>query len=158
MNKLTQLSPQESGKALRAALKAAFPGVKFSVKMSRGTAWGNFNVLWTDGPTSSEVAKVTNKFEGKGFDGTDDSTYYMDKAIEWKGKTVLSGCGMILEQRTNSDARLDAMADLILAAYPLASGSDLACAAHTLAYSAAIDTVPNAGAIAQAAHIHRIRN
>lgn len=34
----------ESAKLLKAALRAAFPAVKFSVRLSRGTAYG-----WCDG-------------------------------------------------------------------------------------------------------------
>lgn len=133
LNKLEELDVVESGKALRKALREAFPGTKFQVRMSRGTAWGNYSVQWTDGPKTSEVQEVTNRFEGMGFDGMGDSTYYMDKAIEWKGRTVLSGCGMILESREISDEVMaQALAAIELEGF---SGSelDMNCAARMVA-------------------------
>lgn len=65
-------SAQESSKLLRAALHAAFPATKFSVRLSRGTAYGYCNVSWTDGPTPQRVEAITARFEGSSFDGMQD--------------------------------------------------------------------------------------
>lgn len=65
----------ETGTEIRRALRAAFPGVKFSLRGSRGTGYGWFNLSWTDGPTTSAVDAVTNGFRSSYFDGMDDSTH-----------------------------------------------------------------------------------
>lgn len=133
LNKLESLDTVESGRALRRALRDAFPGVKFSVRMSRGTGWGTYHVSWTDGPSSDSVREVTGRFEGKGFDGSDDSTYYMDKAIEWKGRTWLSGCGMILESRSNSEETLEAATAQLVEEGFYGPHMDMCCAARMVA-------------------------
>lgn len=65
----------ETGKEIRRALRAAFPGVKFSLRGSRGTGYGWFSLSWTDGPTTSQADEVTNGFRSSYFDGMDDSTH-----------------------------------------------------------------------------------
>ena len=70
--------PKESAKRLRKALRAAFPGVKFRLTMSRGTAWGSYTLAWDGGPSGEEVSRIARPFEGKDFDGMTDSTIYRD--------------------------------------------------------------------------------
>lgn len=70
---LARLDVPQTAKALREALKAAFPGVKFSVRMDRGTAYGWLSVGWTDGPTYDVVKHVASGFESSRFDGMDDA-------------------------------------------------------------------------------------
>ena len=65
----------ETGKEIRRALKAAFPGVKFSLRGSRGTGYGWFSLDWTDGPTDRRVREVTGGFQSSYFDGMDDSNH-----------------------------------------------------------------------------------
>jgi hypothetical protein len=65
----------ETGKVIRRALRDVFPGVRFSLKGSRGTGHGWFALSWTDGPTTFEVDKVTGRFRSSYFDGMDDSTH-----------------------------------------------------------------------------------
>ena len=131
-------SPQDSAKLLRKALKAAFPGVRFSCRMSRGTAWGNYHVDWTDGPSESAVNKVTAPFQGQSFDGMDDSTHYHDKplGIAKDGTPLLSGIGLLICQRSISAERMaEAAAELRSDGY---AGCDLnmACAARMVANGA----------------------
>lgn len=66
------ISTKETAKLVRAALKSAFPGVKFSVRMSTGTASAWMNVSWSDGPTTREVDAITAQFEGRKFNGMTD--------------------------------------------------------------------------------------
>lgn len=70
------ISTKDTAKLVRAALKSAFPGVKFSVRMSTGTAAAWMNVSWSDGPTDRQVMSITGQFEGRKFnsmtDGYDD--------------------------------------------------------------------------------------
>lgn len=65
----------ETGKEIRRALREAFPGVKFSLRGSRGTGYGWFSLDWTDGPTTRQVDALTNSFRSSYFDGMDDSTH-----------------------------------------------------------------------------------
>lgn len=61
---------------IRAALKTAFPGVKFGVRSSKYSMGSSVTVSWTDGPTENAVNEVLSQFKGKSFDGSDDSTHY----------------------------------------------------------------------------------
>ena len=58
------ISTADTAKLVRAALKARFPGVRFSVRSLRGT-WSNaISVSWTDGPSKDEVNNITEQYEG----------------------------------------------------------------------------------------------
>jgi hypothetical protein len=48
--------------AIRADLKAAFPGTKFSVRMGTGTASAWIDVAWTDGPNEDMVQTLTDPY------------------------------------------------------------------------------------------------
>ncbi len=51
-------------KTIRANLRAAFPGVKFSLTGSRGTGYGWYSLAWTNGPTDDAVTAVVRATEG----------------------------------------------------------------------------------------------
>ena len=72
------LSCAETAKLVRAALKAEFPGQKFSVRSSTYAGGASIDVSWTDGPTTKEVEGITNAYEGKSFDGS------IDMACHWQ--------------------------------------------------------------------------
>ena len=91
--------PKESAKVLKALLRQHFPATAFSCRLGRGTGWGSLDVSWTDGPTVAAVDGIVRPFEGKGFDGRDDSTYYKD-ARHPDGTP--SGIGYLSLQRTIS--------------------------------------------------------
>ncbi len=63
------IPPKDTAKAIRQALKAAFPRTKFSVRLSAG---GSVNVEWTDGPTEEAVRSVAGYYAGATFDGSID--------------------------------------------------------------------------------------
>jgi len=67
-------STKETAALIRKALRAAFPGVKMSVTMSRGTGYGYMDISYTDGPTTAAVDAVTRRFRSESFDGMTDST------------------------------------------------------------------------------------
>jgi hypothetical protein len=69
------LSVSETSKLIRAALKKAFPGVKFSVRSSKYAGGASVNVDWVDGPCDKAVSLVTGQFSGGGFDGMIDLKY-----------------------------------------------------------------------------------
>lgn len=66
------LTCAESAKLLRAALKAAFPGVKFGVRSHTYAGGASIDVEWLDGPTSADVDAVCNRFKAADFDGMID--------------------------------------------------------------------------------------
>lgn len=82
------LSAAETAKLVRQALKREFPGVKFSVRSSRGSA---INIDWTDGPTGREVDRVVGVFAGGGFDGMIDMRYSSEAWIEQDGTVHFAG-------------------------------------------------------------------
>lgn len=63
---------KETAALVRRALKAAFPAVKFAVRMGRGTASSWLAVSWTDGPTDARVRAAVARFEGRTFNGMTD--------------------------------------------------------------------------------------
>ena len=66
------ISVVETAKMLRAALKEAFPGVKFSVRSSSYSMGASINISYTDGPSAEQVRAITGNFEGSYFDGMTD--------------------------------------------------------------------------------------
>lgn len=81
----TTLIPTKAVAALlRKELRTTFPGVKFSVRCSTGTAAAWINVHHEDGPTSAQVDEVCGKYEGRSFDGMTDT--YTDH-----GTTLVAG-------------------------------------------------------------------
>lgn len=61
-------SNKRAVKNVRASLKKAFPGVKFSVRSD----YSEVRVKWTDGPTAAAVDAVVNVFKGGSFNGMED--------------------------------------------------------------------------------------
>lgn len=77
MNTATRPSPRylscaETAKLLRAALKRAFPGIKFGVRSSTYSMGASIYVSYTDGPSDERVKDLCNTFCGKNFDGMID--------------------------------------------------------------------------------------
>lgn len=53
----------DGAKNLRKELKAAFPGVKFSVRTSRFSMGDSIDTTWTDGPKTAEVQAITDRYQ-----------------------------------------------------------------------------------------------
>lgn len=91
-------NPADTAKRVRADLKAAWPGVKFSVRTRQ---YSTIYVDWTDGPREAAVEALLDKYEYGYFDGTDDSYHYT-------GGNVVDGTDYsvkyLLAQRHYSDA------------------------------------------------------
>lgn len=60
----------------RALLKAAFPGVKISVRSGRATYSSTMCLEWTDGPTVKQVEEIAERFSAGQFDGMIDCYEY----------------------------------------------------------------------------------
>lgn len=126
----TRLSAPESSKLLKRALAKAFPGVRFSVRLDRGTAYGCADVSWTDGPLTAEVDRVCSPFEGEGYDGMTDSTIHKETDV---GDGRRSGLRLILcKRRESPEAMAKARAELAAAGYTTGREVDLNCAARMI--------------------------
>lgn len=68
----TYISTKDAAALIRRALAEAFPGVKFSVRKSTGTASSWIRVTWTDGPTMTECDAVTSRFQSERWNGMID--------------------------------------------------------------------------------------
>ena len=62
--------------AVREELKKNFPGIKFSVTSDNYSMGDHVRVSWTDGPTTDEVEKFTDKYQYGHFDGMTDMYEY----------------------------------------------------------------------------------
>lgn len=75
------ISCADTAKLVRQALKAAFPGVKFSVRSSVYSGGASIDVRWTDGPLRKEVEPIAKQYQGSDFDGMIDmkvsSSHYL---------------------------------------------------------------------------------
>lgn len=71
----TCISPADTAKLIRAALKRSFPRTKFSVHTDTYAGGAAVDVSWTDGPAVALVERVTGRFEGGRFDGMIDMAY-----------------------------------------------------------------------------------
>lgn len=72
---------KETAAAMRRALRDAFPGVNFSVRMSRGTGHGWLSVTYEDGPRLADVEPVAHGFQSSHFDGTDDAYHRIEPTL-----------------------------------------------------------------------------
>ena len=113
-SKLKQAGPDAGGGKLVAAnlrveLKAAFPGVKFSVTSD----YNSVRVGWVDGPTTDAVKELTGKYEGGYFDGMTDSYEFRKSPFS----LVYGSAQYIFENRSHSVAAMRAAADVIQQKY-----------------------------------------
>ncbi len=90
----------EVAKLVRKSLKEAFPATKFSVRVDRYSMGCSLRGSWEDGPRTSDVDKSLRVFEGKRFDGMDDSSRYVRHSID--GEEVHFGCDYVQGSRTLS--------------------------------------------------------
>ena len=109
MNETTYLPCAETAKLLRQALKAAFPGVKFSVRSSVYAGGASIDVSWTDGPTEPDVEHITRLYTGATFDGMVDMKSYHSALIATPDGDVIEvhhGADFIFTHRKLSDAHI----------------------------------------------------
>lgn len=102
----TYVSPADTAKLLRAALKRDFPGVKFSVTSKRYAGGASINVSWVDGPRSADVDKVAQRYSGASFDGMVDLKSYHESWLrdaDGEPQRVHFGADYVFCHRTISD-------------------------------------------------------
>ena len=98
------IDTKDVAKLIRRDLKAELPGVKFSVRISRYAGGSSIRVQFKDGGQETEQAKhvakeICNRYEGKGFDGMTDSTYYIPIMVD--GEECSSGCYVFLDSASS---------------------------------------------------------
>lgn len=89
-------------KIVRKALKAAFPGVKFSVRTDKYAGGSSVDVDWQDGPTIKQVDALVQRFAGATFDGMIDLKEYVKDTLI-NGIQVSWGADYIMTHRDYSD-------------------------------------------------------
>lgn len=80
----------DTAKLIRAALKDAFPGVKFSVTSKSYSGGCSISVRWVDGPSDKEVSAVCSPYEGADFDGSIDLKTYASAWFSEDGKVSVA--------------------------------------------------------------------
>ena len=97
---MNTLDVKQTAAAMRAALRASFPGAKISLRMSAGSAHGWMDATWTDGPTPAQVGAVLRPFQSSRFDAMDDSY----RAIEQAGSVRYSCRGFNTHRAMSAEA------------------------------------------------------
>jgi hypothetical protein len=59
----TYITPVQIAKDARKAIRAAFPGLKFSLTNSTGTGYGWLHLGWIDGPTDDAMRNIVDTFD-----------------------------------------------------------------------------------------------
>lgn len=75
------LSETETAKLVRVRLRDDFPGVKFSVRTHSYSGGATIRVGWTDGPRTADVERSVGCFDGRGFDGSIDMAYDVERYV-----------------------------------------------------------------------------
>ena len=94
-------SVNETSKLIKRTLTTAFPDVKFSVRLDKYSMGCSIDASWTDGPTDAQVKAILDRFDGQGFDGMTDSTYYCGERM-FKGERVDFHSGYVRGNRSYS--------------------------------------------------------
>lgn len=109
------LTCAQTAKLIRAALKAAFPTVKFSVRSNTYSGGASIDVTWTDGPTDAMVQKITEQFAGATFDAMADLKNYHDS--ELNGERVHFGADFVFTRRQISPELMTRVAERVCKKY-----------------------------------------
>lgn len=119
------ISPADTAKEVRKALKEAFPDQKFSVRTDVYAGGASVRVRYTDGPNEKAVEKVAKQFEGSTFDPMLDLKEY--RQSEHNGEQVHWGADYVFVNRDFSeevDAKAKEFTALAIAEDGGTSGAD----------------------------------
>lgn len=105
------VSPADTAKLVRKALRAAFPGSTFFVRTSVYSGGASVDVRWTDGPTTRQVRRVVSEYEGATFDGMRDLMEYRDAVVN--DHRVHFGADFIHTHRNYSEETYRAAAERV---------------------------------------------
>jgi hypothetical protein len=104
------IGPTQTARLVRDALKASFPGIRFSVRTERFAGGASVTVSWIDGPRLDEVRSITRRFHGYRFDGSIDLAEPIDTLVAREGgetELVRYGIQGVSCQRGLSDAMIE---------------------------------------------------
>lgn len=99
------ITPAQTAKYVRQALKQAFPDVLFSVRTKTYSGGASINIGWTDGPSAPLVDRVVMPFAGSFFDSSKD--YKGTRTHMLHGKAVRFGADFVFVHREFSDAQIE---------------------------------------------------
>lgn len=91
----------ETSKIIKRTLNIAFPDVKFSVRLSKYSMGHSIDASWTDGPTGKQVKAILDRFDGQGFDGMTDCSFYCGERMYY-GERVDFHSGYVRGARSYS--------------------------------------------------------
>lgn len=94
------ITPADTAKLVRAAIKTAFPTIKFTVKTKTYSGGASISVGWEDGPLTADVERVAKQFAGATFDGMIDLKSHHDSILD--GEKVSYGADFIFCSRSFS--------------------------------------------------------
>lgn len=96
---MNYLSVAQTAKLLRAGLKAAFPGVKFSVISDSYAGGAAIRVSYADRNTSStDVNNFVSAYERSSFDGSTDSVSLTGNVLSVGNEKFYSGADYVTVQ------------------------------------------------------------
>ncbi len=112
-----RLDVPETAKLIRKAVRAEFPGFKFSVRSKRYAGGASIHVTWTDGPRHSDVQKLCDRYRGATFDGMTDMKSYHSSLLttEDGAEEVRFGADFVFAHRYISPERYAEIASEIAA-------------------------------------------
>lgn len=84
------ISCTDTAKLVRAALKKAFPGHKFSVRSEYYSGGASIRVHYKDNLNHRAVEEVVEAYQGAGFDGMIDMKYHMQHWLSPDGEARLA--------------------------------------------------------------------
>lgn len=102
------LDTADVAKIVRRDLRSAFPGTRFSVRTRRFAGGSSVDVSWTDGPTVREVDGIVGRYEGRGFDGMTDSSFFRAPVMV-DGELVQTTCWLGTHRDNSSRAVIRAI-------------------------------------------------
>lgn len=106
-------SAAQAAANLRAELKAAFPGVKFSVKSSTYSGGNSIDASWVDGPSNEAVESIAKNYQAGDFDGMDDCYHYNNSAFSQAFREVCGSARYVKCDREFSQEAVQTAVDIV---------------------------------------------
>lgn len=110
MSTRTYISLKDTNALIRKALRASFPGVKFSVTGNSYAGGASTEVRWTDGPTTAAVEKVARAYQGATFDSMTDSMDYVTDVDEHGNRVHYAADWVFCTRKVSPEAAAEARA------------------------------------------------
>ena len=109
---MRSIQAKECSTWIKQTLRSAFPDVRFSVRLSRYSGGHSIDVNWTDGPTDKQIKAILDRFDGQGFDGMTDCSFYCGERT-YKGERIDLNSGYVRGGRSYSRELMRMVADRV---------------------------------------------